>query len=68
MGFLTDLRDFADYAEKSGRTVRTAAISVTERYARRVLRLKKSAPLEFRGIALRATGSKRWRSQHQGGG
>jgi hypothetical protein len=61
MGFLKILNDFARYREVSRPSITTATIAVTERYARRVLRLKKADPLVYRGLELKCVGSKRWR-------
>lgn len=62
MSFLKTLNEFADYCEKiPGLHITSGVIAVSEKYARRRLRLKKAVPLVYRGITLRCIGSKRWR-------
>ena len=58
------LNHFCDYAAAAQAPIETAAIPVTERYARRKLRLKRADPLVYRGLALRCIGSSRWRQEH----
>lgn len=66
MGFVRVLREFADYRDKGRPDIDVATVAVTERYARRVLGVKKHEPLIYRGLRLRCIGSKRYREkQHE---
>lgn len=65
VSFLKALRDYRDKAPPRSDTV---TLEVTESYARKVLRLKKSEPLFYRGLRLKCIGSKHWRREQQGGG
>jgi hypothetical protein len=65
MAFLDELNEFIDYANKARPSVSTATVAVTERTARKVLRLKKAEPLAYRGMALKCIGSRRYRREHQ---
>lgn len=65
MGFVADLTDFADYRDRAGLKIESAAIAVTEKYARKKLGIARDDPLEFRGLALRCIGSPRWRLENQ---
>lgn len=64
MNFIETLEQFRDYTKKSGRPIKTAVAAVTERYARRRLRVKAPEPLQYQGIKLRCIGSKRWRQEN----
>lgn len=61
MGFVSTLREFADYRDRAALTITAATVAVTEKYARKVLKLKKTEPLVYRGLILHCVGSKRWR-------
>jgi hypothetical protein len=58
MGFLKTLDDLISW--RSSATV--ATVAVTERYARRVLKLKKKDELQYRGLKLKCIGSAKWRA------
>lgn len=60
-GFLHTLNRFADYRDISRPSIHKATIAVTERYARRVLKLRKREPMVYRGLALTCIGSPQWR-------
>jgi len=71
--FLVTLHRFADWRDHAKSPINTATVEVTERYARRKLRLRKSEPLVFRGLCLKCIGSKavrqeadqrRWSEKH----
>lgn len=64
MGFLRHLREFADYRDAAKLPIEAATVAVTERYARRTLRLKKDQPLVYRGLNLHCVGSPRWRESN----
>ena len=66
MGFVLELERFADYRDRAQLAIDSAAVAVTEKYARRVLKVKKPEPLVYRGLRLRCIGSKRWRDENQG--
>lgn len=63
MGFVKVLREFADYRDSARPQIDTATVAVTERYARRVLRVKKDQPLIYRGLTLKCVGSKAWKER-----
>lgn len=53
---------FAKHLPKMARYgVPRITLACTEKYARRVLKLKKDKPLEYQGIPLVCIGSERWR-------
>ena len=64
MGFVKALDEFVDYVVGSGRKISSAAVAVTERYARRKLKIRAKEPLVYRGMQLRCIGSKRWRMEN----
>lgn len=64
-GFVKVLDKFADYRDISRPSVSSVTACVTERYARRALKLKKDAPLEYRGLHLKCIGSQRWREDNR---
>jgi N-acetylglucosamine kinase-like BadF-type ATPase len=61
MGFLKTLNEFADYRDRASLSITEATVSVTEKYARRLLKIKKDEPLSYRGLTLKCIGSARWR-------
>jgi hypothetical protein len=63
VGFVKELREFADYRDAAKLPIEVATVAVTERYCRRTLRLKKRDPLAYRGLKLRCIGSARWRAR-----
>jgi hypothetical protein len=63
VGFVKLLREFADYRDKGRPSIDTATVAVTEKYARKVLGVKKDEPLVYRGLRLRCIGSKLWRDR-----
>lgn len=63
MGFMRALNDFAEWRAKCRPSISVATIAVTERYARRKLRLRKRQPLEYKGLTLKCIGSKAWRDR-----
>jgi hypothetical protein len=63
MGFVANLRKFADYRDVSRPSISEATVCVTEQYARRKLRIKKDQPLVYRGLRLKCIGSKLWRAR-----
>jgi hypothetical protein len=63
VGFVRVLNDFAEWREMCRPSIGVATVAVTERYARRKLRIRKSEPLEYRGLTLKCIGSKQWRSR-----
>lgn len=65
VGFVKRLREFADYRDKARLSIAAATVSVTERYARRVLRVKKDEPLVYRGLQLKCIGSKLYRERQE---
>lgn len=62
---LKDLNRFADWRDQYRMDIHAVAVAVTETYARRVLKLKRSEPLVFRGLVLTCIGSKRWRQEQR---
>lgn len=65
MSFVRELDQFAAYIAVSRPQINTVTVAVTEKTARRAIRLKKAAPLEYRGLQLRCIGSRRWRQEQQ---
>lgn len=61
-GFLAKLEQFADYRDKARPGIDRATIDVTERTARRALKLKKKEPLVYRGLTLTCRGSADYRN------
>lgn len=61
MSFLSDLEKLADHIAIACPTVTTVTCAVTERYARRQLKIKRKFPLVYRGLTLKCVGSKRAR-------
>jgi hypothetical protein len=64
MSFIKNLNKFADYIAVSKPSINHATVDVTERYARKTLKVKKDEPLVFRGLTLTCRGSKRWRAEN----
>jgi hypothetical protein len=62
-GFLRVLESFAEWREKNRPGIAIATVAVTERYARRKLRIRKREPLQYRGLTLKCIGSKLWRDR-----
>lgn len=55
---------FAKHLPKMARFgVPRITLACTEKYARRVLKLKKDKPLEWQGIPLNCIGSEKWRKE-----
>ncbi len=63
MSFVTELDEFTNYIATARPSIRTATVAVTEKTARKVLKLKKKDPLEYKGLTLKCVGSKRWRNE-----
>lgn len=61
MSFIQELDQFANYIATARPEIAQATVAVTEKTARRALKLKKAEPLVYRGLALKCVGSKRWR-------
>lgn len=59
--FRATLRRLLSWRQHSGSRMAGVTVEVTERYARRVLRLHKRDPMVYRGLELRCIGSRRWR-------
>lgn len=57
---------FADWRDVSNQQVVSATVAAREATVRKALRIKKAAPLVYRGLTLRCIGSKRWRYEHPG--
>lgn len=47
------LDDFADYAKRGCPKIEAVTVAVTERYLRRRLELKKTDPLEYKGLRIK---------------
>lgn len=62
--FVEALNHFADYRDISAPSVNHATVDVTEKYARRRLKLKKKDPLVYRGLSLTCRGSRAYRASH----
>ena len=65
MSFIKTLDRFCDYIELSDVSIKHAVIPVTERHARKALKVKKKDPLTYLGLTLKCFGSQRWRNEHQ---
>lgn len=63
-GFKWTLDEFAKWREQNRPSITTAVIEVSEKYARRVLHIKKDKPLAYRGLSLKCIGSKAWRNEN----
>ena len=63
--FTHELDRFIDYVTVTRPSIKNATVSVTESYARRRLKLKKDAPLIYRGLSLKCIGPKKWRNENQ---
>lgn len=64
MGFKRDVDKLVDYVAVSRPSVDTVTVAVTEKTARRALKLKKKDPLVYRGMSLRCIGSRRYRLEN----
>jgi hypothetical protein len=57
---------FVKYLPKLARySVDRITVAVSEKYARRCLRLKKKDPLAYNGVPLNCIGSPAWRRRHR---
>lgn len=63
-GFKQKLDQFADYRDVTKPEIAHATVDVTEKYARRKLRLKKGEPTVYRGLRLACRGSRSYRASH----
>lgn len=63
MSFKKQLDEFTAYIATARPSISTATVAVTEKTARRVLKLKKNDPLQYKGLTLKCVGSKRWRNE-----
>jgi hypothetical protein len=63
MSFIKTLDEFTTYIATARPSISTATVAVTEKTARRVLKLKKKDPLTYKGLTLKCVGSKRWRNE-----
>lgn len=61
MCFKTELDNFVEYIKTAKPDISHATVDVTERYARKKLKVKKKDPIVYRGLALSCRGSKKWR-------
>jgi hypothetical protein len=62
--FKEKLDQFADYRDVSRPSINSATIDVTEKYARRKLKVKKGEPIVYRGLRLTCRGSRAYRLAH----
>jgi hypothetical protein len=62
--FKTKLDQFADYRDVTKPSISHATVDVTEKYARRKLKLKKGEPTAYRGLRLTCRGSRSYRASH----
>lgn len=62
--FVEALNHFADYRDTAKPSISHATVDVTEKYARRRLKLKKKDPLVYRGLSLTCRGSRAYRASH----
>lgn len=65
MNVVTALDRLASFRDISRPSLETATVEVTEKYARKRLKLKKDDPLIYKGLKLRCIGSKRWRMENR---
>lgn len=63
MSFLEDLDKLASHIEIACPSVKVVTVAVTEKTARRQLKIKKAEPLVYRGLELKCIGSKRHRNR-----
>lgn len=61
MNFRRQVDRLCGWRKTAASRIEGVTVEVTERYARRVLRLRAGDPLVYRGLELRCIGSRRWR-------
>lgn len=62
--FIEALNHFANYRDISSPSINHATVDVTEKYARRRLKIGKKSPLVYRGLVLTCRGSRSYRASH----